>query len=105
VRVRLLLVGDDDALDVLAELSRHLPLFELVRIDDLGDRDLGADDVVVIGANSRQAREALLRDAMSRGAARHVAVLANAVHAEDAGRRAILVAAEIVRALDPGASG
>ena len=104
MNVRLLLVGDDEALDVLAELSRHLPLFELVRIDDLGDRELGGEDVVVVGSERRQAREALLRAAMEQGKARHVAVLATAERADDAGRRAILAAAEIIRALDPATS-
>ncbi len=98
--IRLILIGDDEALDVLAELGRHLPVFELVRSDDLGDRTLGADDVVVIGAQHPRARDALLREVMGRGPARHVAVVPEARGAEP-GPRAILAAAELVRALFP----
>jgi hypothetical protein len=99
---RLILIGDDEALDVLAELARHLPLFELVRTDELGERELGAEDVVVIGAQHPRARDALLREAMGRGPVRHVAVLGQARGAgDDSGPRAILAAAELVRALFP----
>ncbi len=102
--VRLLLVGDDEALDVLAELARHLPLFELQRLDEVPSRDLDELDVVVLGGTSPRARDALLRDAMSRGVPRHVAVLAQARDGADAGARAILAAAELVRVLVPGAA-
>lgn len=100
VRVRLHLVGDDEALDVLAELGRHLPLFELLRGDALPTQDLGEDDVVVIGSRHPRTRDALLRDAMGRGAARHVAVLAAPDEGEE-GARAILMAADLVRLLVP----
>jgi hypothetical protein len=98
---RLLLVGDDEALDLLAELARHLPLRELARLDDLPEGALGEDDLVVLGASHPRSRDALLRDALARGAPRHVAVLAEARAPADAGARAILAAAELVRVLYP----
>jgi hypothetical protein len=101
VRFRLILIGEDEELDLLAELARHLPLFELVRSDDFGERQLGGDDVVVIGAQHPRVRDALLREALLRGPARHVAVLAQARTGGDSGPRAILTAAELVRALFP----
>ncbi len=100
VRVRLHLVGDDEALDILAELGRHLPLFELLRGDALPTQDLGQDDVVIIGSRHPRTRDALLRDAMGRGAARHVALLEAADAGED-GARAVLAAADLVRLLLP----
>jgi len=97
---RLHLVGDDDALDLLAELCRHLPLFQLARIDAIPDA-LGPDDLVVIGASHPRTRDALLASAMGRGPARHVSFLSVAVHESDAGARAILAAADLVRILLP----
>jgi hypothetical protein len=98
---RLLLVGDDEALDVLAELGRHLPLRELARLDELPEGALGEADRVVLGAAHPRTRDALLREALARGAPRHVAVLAEARAPADAGARAILAAAELVRVLYP----
>ena len=100
VRVRLHLIGDDEALDILAELGRHLPLFELLRADALPSQDLGQDDVVIIGSRHPRTRDVLLRDAIGRGAARHVALLQPADAGED-GARAVLAAADLVRLLLP----
>ena len=100
IRVRLHLVGDDEALDILAELGRHLPLFELLRTDSLPEQDLSDDDVVIIGSRRARTRDALLRDAMGRGSARHVALLDGPETGED-GARAILAAAGLVRVLFP----
>jgi hypothetical protein len=100
-RVRLCLVGDDPALDLLAELSRYLPVSELARVDAVPDRSFDSDDVLVLGAMHPRQGETLLREAMSRGTARHVVVLTPSRFAEDEGARAILAAAELVRALLP----
>lgn len=97
---RLHLVGDDEALDLLAELCRHLPLFELARTDALPDT-LGPDDLVVIGAVHPRVRDTLLAAAMSRATPRHISVLAVSLSNADAGARAILAAAELVRVLMP----
>ncbi len=55
--MRLLLVGDDDVLDALAELTRHLDYFEVARMDDPPEGALGERDHVVIayvdGARAR----------------------------------------------------
>lgn len=47
--MRLWLLGDDEALDILAELSRHLEYFQVARLDDARELEevLGADDHVV----------------------------------------------------------
>jgi hypothetical protein len=104
---RLILVGDDDALDTLAELARYLPVFEVMRIGELPERALDGDDVVVIGVHEPRARDALLREAMSRGAPRHVAFVQAPRDEEgrDSGARGILVAAELVRVLFPETGG
>ena len=41
---RLILIGDDEALDTLAELARYLPVFELLRQGELPERALDGDE-------------------------------------------------------------
>jgi hypothetical protein len=59
---RLWLVGDDEVLDAIADLSRHLDYFQVARIDELPDPPLGAEDHVVIA----MVDEARARDLMAR---------------------------------------
>ena len=91
--MRLFLVGDDEALDILAELSRHLDYFEVSRTDELPD-SAGADDHVVIGfVDGRRGRELFGR--LLAGASPGFAdVLAEG---DTAGARAILIAAELIK--------
>ena len=103
--MRLLLLGDDEALDLLAEFSRHLPLAELSRQDAMPERALDERDVVVVGGTHVRTRDALLRSVMAQGTPRHLVALVESRFAEDAGARAILVAAELVRVLLPALLG
>ena len=47
-RKRLWLVGDDEVLDAIADLSRHLDYFQVARIDEPPPQELGADDHVLV---------------------------------------------------------
>ncbi len=93
--MRLFLVGDDDALDVLAELSRHLDYFEVARGDDLPDA-LGPDDHVVIGVCDAAASSQLLARALA--SAPGFATTLPAEPARSPGARAIVIAAQLVAA-------
>ncbi len=99
--VRLHLVGDDEALDLVAELSRHLPIDELARTDVVPDRKLDERDVIVIGVRHPRTRAQVLRDALARGPARHVVMIADDPDPATAGARGIVAAAELVRLLLP----
>ena len=50
--LRLYLVGDDEVLDVLAELTQHLDYFEVARLDE-APAELGADDHLVLAYHER----------------------------------------------------
>jgi hypothetical protein len=95
--MRLHLVGDDEALDVLADLSRHLDYFEVSRTDDPPERALGREDHVVLGFVDAT-RAAALLPRMS-AAAFAIVLPPAAGAAQTAGARAIVVAAQLVAAL------
>ena len=88
---RLVLVGDDEALDVLAELSRHLDYFEVSRLDELPDRALELEDHVVLGLADEAHGRQMLDSAMRNGVPGFVALVPEG---DTAGARAILVAAQ-----------
>ena len=46
-RLRLWLVGDDEVLDILAELSRHLDYFEVSRVDEPPPEPTRNDHIVI----------------------------------------------------------
>ena len=96
---RLYLVGDDEALDHLSELCRHLPLFELARVDDVPD-PLPERTIVVIGARHPRTRDALITHAMARHPL-HLLLVPTLPSGEHAGARALLTAAELVHLLLP----
>jgi hypothetical protein len=94
VRNRLILVGDDEALDVLAELSRHLDYFEVSRLDEPpSDRALDANDHLVVGMMDAARAARLLESALRHGKPGLYFVVPQA---KTAGQRAILVAAQLV---------
>ena len=95
---RLLLVGDDEALDILADLSRHLDYYEVSRLDEPPDRPLDADDHLVVGANDADRSRQLLEAALRRGTP-GIATLVPITDGDSPGARAILVAAELVGAV------
>ena len=102
---RLYLCGDDDVLDLLADQSRHLEYDEVSRLEAPPDGPLGARDHVVIAKIHAQAALADLTQVVNRGAG-HAQLIAP-LHGASVGARAILAAAELVRASYPllGARG
>jgi hypothetical protein len=97
--VHLFLVGDDEALDLLAEMTRYLPVYELARVDVVPD-DLPSSAVVVIGATHPRLRDARLAEAMAQKT-RHIALVPEAPGGVQPGARALVVAAELVALLMP----
>jgi hypothetical protein len=99
--MRLFLIGPDEALDVIAELSRHLDYFSVSRLEDPPDGDddrLGADDHLVLGLGDRaRGAQALARMMAAGHAPKHVVLVEDSV-AGNPGVRAILAAAELVSA-------
>jgi hypothetical protein len=91
--MRLFLVGDDDALDILAELSRHLDYFEVSRSDELPP-SAGADDHVIIGLYDEQRGRALLGRLLADSSPGFADVLSEG---DTPGARAILIAAELIK--------
>jgi hypothetical protein len=94
--MRLFLVGDDEALDIIADLSRHLDYFEVSRTDELPA--LGADDHVIIGlADAARSLELLARLLAATSPA--FATVLSPAGSDSTGARAILAAAQLVTAL------
>jgi hypothetical protein len=88
--MRLILVGDDEALDVLAELSHHLDYFEVARLDEPPERVLdGEDHLIVGGAHAARILESALRNGTPGFAI-------SVPDARTPAQRAILVAAQLV---------
>ena len=87
--MRLWLLGDDEALDILAELSRHLDYFSVARLDanDAIEAPLGPDDHVV----TQRPEDARL------GSAGLVVALSRSGD-DSAGARAIVAASALVEA-------
>jgi len=94
---RLLLVGDDEALDVLAELSRHLDYFEVSRIDEPPERALDGQDHLIVGMLDATHGARLLESALRRGTPGFFALIPEG---RTAAQRAILVAAQLVTVAD-----
>ena len=95
--MRLWLVGDDEVLDVLAELSRHLDYFEVSRCDDTPQK-LDAQDHVVIALTDESQSLALLARVLASGSPGFAGIVPNDA-GDSVGARAIIVAAELVSAL------
>lgn len=95
MRKKLWLVGDDEVLDAIADLSRHLDYFQVARVDELPAGPLGSDDHVVLAmVDGRRAAELYAR-ALSSGPPGHVALVPE-LPGKTAGARAIVAAAELV---------
>jgi hypothetical protein len=95
LRRRLWLVGDDEALDAIADLSRHLDYFQVARVDELPPGPLTGDDHVVIGATTAARGEALRAAAAADGAPGYVAVVPE-LPGKTVGARAIAAAAALI---------
>lgn len=95
--LRLWLIGDDEVLDVIADLSRHLDYFAISRVDDLPS-EIGANDHVVIGFVDETTAPKLLARLLSTARPGY-ATLVPSDPDDSMGARAILVAADLVSAI------
>jgi hypothetical protein len=91
--MRLTLVGDDEALDILAELSRHLDYFEVARLDEPPERALDSNDHLVVGTVDAGLGARLLESALRRGRPGFFVLIPEA---RTPAQRAILAAAQLV---------
>jgi hypothetical protein len=93
--MRLHLIGDDEeVLDVLAELSRHLDYFEISRSDSAPDRALDATDHALVAMQEHARGERLAAELLRAGSPGFVGVVPE--EGGSAGARAILAAARLV---------
>ncbi len=95
--MKLWLIGDDEVLDAVADLSRHLDYFEVARTDEPPDRALGQNDHLLIAMGDRRAAQSLLTD---QGASAAFAKIIEPLKRGSDGARAILAAADLVSALE-----
>ncbi len=95
LRRRLWLVGDDEVLDALADLSRHLDYFQVARVDELPAGPLDDNDHVIIAMQTAARGEALAASARSNGAPGHVGIVPELAGRSE-GARAIVAAASLV---------
>ena len=96
--MRLFLIGDDEVLDVIAELSRHLDYFEVSRLEELPPLKLTADDHVVIAFRNEAQGLQLLAQLLADGSPGFAGIVPDD-DGDSEGARAIVVAAELVAAL------
>jgi hypothetical protein len=98
LELRLWLVGDDEVLDVLAELSRHLDYFSIARADDLPAEPLGAQDHLVVAFTNAALGPKLLARALAAGSPGFAGVVPEE-EGDSIGARAIVIAADLVSAI------
>ena len=95
--LRLHLVGDDEVLDVIAELSRHLDYFEVARVDELPE-SLGEADHVLIACTQPGRSSRLLARALQIGKPGYASIVPEE-EGDSEGARAIVAAADLVSAI------
>jgi hypothetical protein len=96
--MRLYLVGDDEVLDVLADLSRHLDYFEVARTDDAPPQPLTTKDHIVIAMRDEARGLSMLAQVLGAGTPGFAGIVPDR-DGDSLGARAIVVAAELVAAL------
>jgi hypothetical protein len=94
-RRRLWLVGDDDVLDAIADLSRHLDYFQVARVDELPRGPFASDDHIVIATQDPRRASVMQARAVADGAAGHVAIVPE-LPGKTTGARAIAAAAQLI---------
>jgi hypothetical protein len=94
-RKKLWLVGDDEVLDAIADLSRHLDYFQVARVDDLPPGPFTSDDHIIVAMVDPRRAAAHLAQAQADGAPGHLAVVPE-LPGKTSGARAIVAAAELV---------
>jgi hypothetical protein len=92
---KLWLVGDDEVLDAIADLSRHLDYFQVARVDELPAGPFTGDDHIVLAMTDARRGADLFARALRGGAAGHVALVPE-LPGKTTGARAIVAAAELV---------
>ena len=92
---KLWLVGDDEVLDAIADLSRHLDYFQVARVDDLPAGPFTSDDHFILAMSDPRRAAELYTRALHGGVAGHVALVPE-LPGKSAGARAIVAAAELV---------
>ncbi len=95
LRKKLWLVGDDEVLDALADLSRHLDYFQVARVDELPAGPFTADDHFVLAMVDARRSADLYARALRGGVPGHVAIVPE-LPGRTTGARAIVAAAELV---------
>ena len=95
MRKKLWLVGDDEVLDAIADLSRHLDYFQVARVDELPTGPFTNDDHIILSMVDARRSAELYARALSGGAAGHVAIVPE-LPGKTSGARAIVAAAELV---------
>ncbi|MDB4968236.1 MAG: hypothetical protein JWN44_3925 [Myxococcales bacterium] len=96
--MRLWLVGDDEVLDAIADLSRHLDYFQVARIDELPEPPLSAHDHVVVAMEDEARGRDLAARVHTLGSPGHVMIVPS-LPGKSSGARAIVAAAELVALL------
>jgi hypothetical protein len=92
---KLWLVGDDEVLDAIADLSRHLDYFQVARVDDLPPGPFTNDDHLVLAMSDPRRAAELYTRAIHGGVPGHVALVPE-LPGKTTGARAIVSAAELV---------
>jgi hypothetical protein len=92
---KLWLVGDDDVLDAIADLSRHLDYFQVARVEELPAGPYGdADHLLVAFVDAQRASELVAR-ARSDGKPGYASTVPE-LPGKSTGARAIFAAAALV---------
>jgi hypothetical protein len=95
---KLWLVGDDDVLDAIADLSRHLDYFQVARVDELPAGPFTDDDHIVLAMVDPRRGADLQARACIDGAPGYVGLVPE-LPGRTTGARAIVTAADLVARL------
>ena len=94
-RKKLWLVGDDDVLDAIADLSRHLDYFQVARVDELPAGPFTDDDHLLVAFSDGARAAELLTRARAFGVPGYAATVPE-LPGKSTGARAIVAAAALV---------
>lgn len=92
---KLWLVGDDEVLDAVADLSRHLDYFQVARVEELPAGPYDADDHLLVAMHDARRGAALVARAKGDGAPGYASTVPE-LPGKSAGARAIVAAAALV---------
>jgi hypothetical protein len=95
--LRLFLVGDDEVLDVLAEMTQHLDYVEVARLDEI-PASLGSDDHLVLAYHERARGPRELARVLSASNPGFTTIVADE-EGDSIGARAITCAADLISAI------